>query len=170
MSLPDDATLVALCERMGSGDSDAAAEMWDAVSPWVYAALLRLLRDPEAAELLSRRTLVEMWRAAPLYDQHVGRPLLWALSMARSLGVEWLEERRRAHASGPATTPPSLAERAEAREASGHISAALDASGHRDHLEAAWFSHPIDESGAAVPNPATLDEPLRAFARALAEG
>lgn len=172
MALPDNDHLVALVQRMGDGDRDAAGELWDDIAPWIHAALLRMLRDEEAAELLTRRTVLEVWRAAPMYDQHVGRPLLWALAMARSLGIQWLEDERRSHRDGPALTAPSGIERQEARAPGSHVGSVLASlpPDTLELLEAAWFFHAVDEDGIRVPEPQSLDEPLRAFARTLAGG
>lgn len=170
MALPDNDHLIALVHQMGAGDRDAAGELWDAIAPWIHAALLRMLRDEEAAEILTRRTLVEMWRAAPLYDQHVGRPLLWALAMARNLGIQWLEDERRSHHDGPALVSPSAPERQGARDPENHVGSVLASLPPEtlELLEAAWFFHAVDEDEIRVPNPESLDEPLRAFSRALA--
>ena len=170
MTLPDNDELVALVERMAEGDQDAVGPLWDALSPWVHAALLRTVRDEDAAEVLSRRVLVEMWRVAPLWDQHVGRPLLWSLALARSLAVQWLDDRRRRREDGPATTPPTKAERAAARDASSIVGQALAAMDPADAalLEAAWCHQPVDEDGVRVADGSTLDGPLRAFAAHLA--
>lgn len=170
MTLPDNDALVALIERMAEGDQEAVGALWDAVSPWVHAALLRTLRDEDAAEVLSRRVVLEMWRVAPLWDQHVGRPLLWSLALARSLAVQWLDDRRRTREDGPATTPPTRAEREAARDAASMVGQALAAMdpAQAELLEAAWCHHPIDEDGIRVADGAALDGPLRAFAATLA--
>jgi RNA polymerase sigma-70 factor (ECF subfamily) len=172
VSLPDDDAMVQLVEAAGAGDRDALAGLWDGMAPWVHAALLRMLRDPEAAELLTRRTFVEIWRLAPLWDQHFGRPLLWALATARTLGSQWLDDARRRHAEGPATTAPTATERAQAREPGSQVGAALESLGPeaRDALEAAWFCHPVDEDGVRDVQPDVYGPALQAFARALAGG
>ena len=133
MNLPDNDTLVALVERMASGDAEALGELWDQVSPWVHAALLRMLRDEEAAELLTRATVIEMWRLAPMWDEHVGQPLLWAVANARNLGCQWLSGRRRGHEDGPATTAPSAELIRDARDPASQVGAALEALGEAGH-------------------------------------
>ena len=171
MQLPDNDELTALIERIGAGDREAFGSLFDAVGPWVHAALLRMLRDEEAAELLTRRTLVEIWKVAPLWDQHVGRPLLWALATARNLGVQWLDGERRRHAEGPATTPPTELERSEARSEPSQVGQALAALGDgRDALEAAWFRHPLEADGVKDVDPSVYGPALRDFARVLAGG
>ena len=172
MKLPDNDTLVTLVERMAIGDADALGELWDQVSPWVHAALLRMLRDEQAAELLTRRTVVEMWRLAPMWDHHVGRPLLWAMANARSLGSQWLSERRRGHQEGPATAVPSKELVLDAREPASQIGAALATLGEVGHdiLEAAWFSHPVAPETVRNPAPESFGPLLRDFNRALIGG
>lgn len=155
--LPDDDALVALVERMADGDRDAAGALFDAVGPWVHGALLRMLGDADAAELLTRRTVVEMWRAAPLWDRHVGRPLLWSLALARNLGVQWLDEQRRAHAEvgTPASDRP-----APGPGQVGRALASLDDE-TRARLEGGWYQ---DVDAPETP----LDPALRRWATVLA--
>jgi len=165
VNLPDDEQMIALIERVGAGDQAAMGELWDAVSPWVYGVLLRMLRDEEAAELLTRRTFVEIWQAAPLWDQHVGRPLLWSLAMARSLGEQWLAERRRAHRDDAG---PTMEERAAARDDHSQVGGVLASmGGEREVLEAAWFSYPADD-GARTPASSDFGPLIRRFAALLA--
>lgn len=172
VNLPDNDTLVALVERMASGDAEALGELWDQVSPWVHAALLRMLRDEEAAELLTRATVIEMWRLAPMWDEHVGQPLLWAVANARNLGCQWLSERRRGHEDGPATTAPSAELIRDARDPASQVGAALAALGEAGHdtLEATWFSHPIAPETVRNPDSESFGPLLRDFGRALTGG
>ena len=167
MQLPSDEQQVALIRAMADGDPEAVGRFATLVGPWVSAALRRMLDDDDAIRDLTDSTFLEIWQTAPLWDRHVGRPLLWALAIARAFAVELLDDRRRARIDGAGSEPPADPARDE-QSAVGAVLAA-DPDG-RAILEAAWFSHPVDATSTALPGADALTPPLESFSRRLRGG
>lgn len=86
-TLPPDAVLLPLVEAMAAGDREALRSFHEAAGPWVYGMLLRLCADEATGARVLARSFAELWRQAPLYDRHLGPPLLWALATARGLAL-----------------------------------------------------------------------------------
>ena len=169
MSLPSDETQVALIERIASGDAEAFAELFDLLAPYVVAALRRSVRDEQQADDLTVAVFSELWVMAPLWDRHVGRPLLWALALARSQANELKEGLRRAGASVRAIERPDDAEREAARAPRSQVGGVLSRleRGELDVLEGAWFGHPAEPGALALPDAEATSAALASFARAL---
>ena len=169
MSLPPDAQQVALIERIGAGDVEAFGELFDLLSPYVVAALRRSVRDEELTAELTVAVFQELWVMAPLWDRHVGRPLLWALALARSQANELKEGLRRAGETVPTIERPDDAERQAARAPASQVGSVLGALGPEDVevLEAAWFGHPAEPDTVRLPDDDRTAAALSRFARAL---
>ena len=167
MQLPSDDHQIALIGRIADGDADALGAFAEAVGPWVVAALERAVQDAELARDLTDRVFLEIWQTAPLWDRHVGRPLLWALAIGRAFAMEGLDERRRGRVEGPGSAPPDDPGRDEA-SLIGALLATIPP--HRDVLEATWFGHPASADVVALPDAAALTEALESFAARLSGG
>ena len=169
MHLPSDDQQVALMDRIASGDAAALGEFASVVGPWVVAALRRMLQDDEVVDALTDRTFLEIWQMAPLWDRHVGRPLLWSLAIARAFAVEVLDQRRRDRLSGPGAERP--ADPGAARDESCPVGALLTGDpATRDVLEAAWFSHPVAGDSIVLVDAELLGPALQSFGRRLIGG
>lgn len=92
--VPSDETLLPLIEAMAGGDRSVLPRFIELVGPWIHSAALRTTRSTVAAGVLVEQVLTEVWRTAPLYDRHLGRPMTWILAVARAHGADWLEKRR----------------------------------------------------------------------------
>ena len=169
MQLPSDEQQVALMDRIASGDSEALGELASLTGPWVVAALRRMVVEPDVVVSLTDRTYAEVWQMAPLWDRHVGRPVLWCLAIARAFAQEWLDERRRGRTPGPGASRP--ADPAAARDDTSPVGAVLaDDPAGRELLEAAWFSHPVADDSIVLPDAEALGPALVAFAQRLGGG
>lgn len=164
MNLPSDEQQIALMGRLADGDATALGELATLTGPWLVAALRRMVDDQEVVDTLTERVFLEVWQMAPLWDRHVGRPLLWVLAIGRAFALEWLDDRRRRRLPGPGSERPAD----PGRDASSPVGACLaqDPAG-RDILEAAWFSHPAADDSIVLPDGAALAPALTSFARRL---
>lgn len=94
-----------LLARIATEDEDALAELYDATGSRVYGLVLRILRDPGAAEEVTEDAFFQVWRQARRYDPARGRPLAWLLTIARSRALDHL---RRDDPALPHPEPVSL--------------------------------------------------------------
>jgi len=62
----------------------------------VYSLVLRMVRDPEAAQDLTQEVFVRVWRGMPTYCAAKGRLDSWILTIARNASLDELR-RREAH-------------------------------------------------------------------------
>ncbi len=92
-----DDELVELVGSMAQGDDTALAAFYDATSARIYGFVLRVVRDPSAAEDVTIDVYAQAFRQAESYDPRRGTPWGWLLNIARSRSIDRLRaERRRA--------------------------------------------------------------------------
>ena len=90
--------------RVGKGDAQAFAELYEQSSSLLYTLALRILNNrDEAAELL-QDVYIEVWRKAGNFDQKRGSPMAWLITMTRSRAID----RIRASTSRGRTVTDSL--------------------------------------------------------------
>lgn len=77
-----------LLRRVGLGDQDAFAELYDAFADRVYGTVLRIVRDPAQAEEVTQEVFVEVWRIAPRYDRTRGTVSAWVTTIAHRRAVD----------------------------------------------------------------------------------
>lgn len=92
--------LEALIDRIGEGDREAFAALYDATSAYVYGLLLEMLDDREKAEEVAQRVYTQVWRTAASFDGDRSSPLTWIAMIARSRAVDRIRsDRSRADAT-----------------------------------------------------------------------
>lgn len=84
----------ALICRIAAGDQAAMAELFDGTSGFVYALILRILKDPEDAAEVAHDVYVQVWRTAPRFDPSRGKPSTWILTVARTRAIDRLRAGR----------------------------------------------------------------------------
>jgi RNA polymerase sigma-70 factor, ECF subfamily len=80
--------LVELIQRVGRGDTDAFADLYDETSTLVYGMALSILQSPPLAAGLAQEVYAEAWQQAPHYDPSKANVLAWLLAMAHRHLVE----------------------------------------------------------------------------------
>ncbi len=70
--------------RVGLGDRDAFALLYERTRGAVYAMALSLLHDAHEAQDTAQDTFVRVWESAPAYRPQ-GSPMAWLLTIARNL-------------------------------------------------------------------------------------
>jgi RNA polymerase sigma-70 factor (ECF subfamily) len=89
-----------LISRIAEGDEEALAALYDRAGARIYGLLLRILRSPEQATVVTQEVFVEVWRQARRYDRSQGMVFAWVVAIAHERGIEC------AHAAaGPAPAP-----------------------------------------------------------------
>ena len=80
--------------RLGVGDMDAAAELYDRHSAQVLGLARRILRNDEEAEEVVQDVFSQAWRSAPRFDPSRGTVIGWLLIMTRTRAIDRLRARR----------------------------------------------------------------------------
>lgn len=92
-----DGPLERLLLRSGRGDTEAFAELYDALAPRVFGLVTCLVRDAAASEAITCEVFVEAWRRSSTYDPARASAAAWTLLLTHRLAV------RTRRLSAPAT-------------------------------------------------------------------
>lgn len=87
-AMSDEPNADELLERVGRGDQDAFAALYDRVAGEVFGVVRRVLRDPAQSEEVVQEVLLEVWRTAPRFDTSRGNARTWILKMAHRRAVD----------------------------------------------------------------------------------
>jgi len=80
-------------ERLARQDQQALEALYDRYSRAVYSLLLRIMREPAAAEELLQEAFLRLWRNARSYDVSRGSLGTWLLTVARNMAFDHLRSR-----------------------------------------------------------------------------
>lgn len=95
--LPDDASDVEvdsrtrsndLLLRIGDGDQQAFAELYDQIAPRVLGLIVRVLRDHAQSEEVTQEVFLEIWQTATRFDPNKGQAASWIMTMAHRRAVD----------------------------------------------------------------------------------
>lgn len=86
-----DRELDRLLLRVGQGDREAFARLYNLTRGAVYALALSLLRDAHEAQDVAQDVYVKVWESAPAYRPQ-GSPMAWLLTVARNLARSRLRQ------------------------------------------------------------------------------
>jgi RNA polymerase sigma-70 factor (ECF subfamily) len=99
MREPDSAVDVAaeieLLRRIGQGDRACFAQLYDRFSSAVFSAAYRIVNNQQAAEDVLQEVFLQVWEKAALYDPARGKPLTWAITLARNKAIDRLRATQR---------------------------------------------------------------------------
>ena len=79
-----------LLEQVAHGSKAAFAALYDETSPYVYGALLRLLRNPQWATDALQDCYIRVWQHADGYAAERGDPYGWLIGIARYRALDLL--------------------------------------------------------------------------------
>jgi RNA polymerase sigma-70 factor (ECF subfamily) len=77
-----------LLRRVGRGDRDAFADLYDLLASRVYGLIRQVVRDPAQAEEVTQEVFVEVWRNAARFDPGRGSGPRWVCALAHSRAVD----------------------------------------------------------------------------------
>lgn len=77
-----------LLARVGSGDREAFAALYDASASRVFGLVRRLVVDPAQAEEVTQDVYLEIWQTAPRFDPARGSALAWMFTLAHRRAVD----------------------------------------------------------------------------------
>ena len=83
-----------LLERVGQGDRDAFASLYEETRADVYGFALSLTRSKHEAEDVSHDVFLRVWSSAPRYVSS-GKPMAWILTITKNLSMSKLREQGR---------------------------------------------------------------------------
>lgn len=92
--MSDPAADAPILDRIGRGDADALALLYDRYAPRVLGLTTRILGDRDEAEDVLQEVFLQVWRA-PRFDPSRGAVLTWLLVLARSRAIDRLRSLRR---------------------------------------------------------------------------
>jgi len=79
-----------LWRRMERRDGRALAQLYDHYGRIVYALILRIVRNPAAAEDLVQETFLRVWNRAQSFDAQKGAVGPWLMTVARNRAIDYL--------------------------------------------------------------------------------
>lgn len=138
-----------IVRRVGSGDSDALAELYERYAGMLNALALRVVSDPADAEEVLQEAFLQVWNQATRYDPARSSVSTWLVLITRSRAIDRLRSRKvgdrtvaaARDESGDLHTSPSGARNVLMSERRGRLRAELDKipAEQREVLELAFF-------------------------------
>jgi RNA polymerase sigma-70 factor (ECF subfamily) len=86
--------LVGLIRQMAEGRQEALAKLYDETASGLNGLLLRILDFPQDAEEVLLDVYMKAWRNAGTYSPGRGTPRAWLFTMARSVAIDRVRQRR----------------------------------------------------------------------------
>lgn len=86
---------IALMRRMGQGDRESFAEFYRRFGRVLFSTIHRVLSSQEASEDVLQEVCLLIWEKAPAYDPTRGKPLTWAMMLARHRAIDRLRSLQR---------------------------------------------------------------------------
>ena len=77
-----------LIQRVATGDRDAFAELYDALSPRAFGLILRVLVDRAQSEEVLQEVFLEVWQSAARFTPKRGQGRSWVLTIAHRRAVD----------------------------------------------------------------------------------
>ena len=86
-----------LMRRIADGDRDAFASLYDQYSRPLFSLALRILNDQKEAEDVLQEVFVQIWEKAGQFDDRLGKPFTWSMTMTRNRAIDRLRSKQRQH-------------------------------------------------------------------------
>ena len=86
---------VELLHRIAAQDREALAEIYDQLAGVLFSMAVRMLSDGHDAEEVIQDVFVQVWQKAGSFDEALGAPLHWTLSITRNRCIDRLRARHR---------------------------------------------------------------------------
>src|SRR5262245_1429140 len=138
-----------LMRRVADGDRDAFASLYDQYARPLYSLALRILNDQKEAEDVLQEVFVQIWEKAGQFDDRLGKPFTWSMTMTRNRAIDRLRSKQRQHRLVEELTQDAVTEAAASPANTGiepgqaeHIRAAVNGlpEDQRKAIELAFFN------------------------------
>jgi RNA polymerase sigma-70 factor, ECF subfamily len=98
----NDDELINLIARCALRDQSALKQLFEQVSPYLNAIVLRILKSKELGNEVLQEAFLQIWNNASSYRPHLAKPLTWMASIARYRALDHLDkETRRSKQTSP---------------------------------------------------------------------
>lgn len=87
----DNSALAALIKKVGEGDPNAFAALYDSTSSLIFGLILRILTERTAAEEVLLDAYTQVWKESAYYDPENFMPLEWIITIARTRAIMRLD-------------------------------------------------------------------------------
>lgn len=84
-----------ILQRISAGDLEAFGAFYDRHSALLFGLLVKILRDYHDAEEVLQEAMAQIWERASSYDESLGKPLSWAIALARNKAIDRLRSSQR---------------------------------------------------------------------------
>jgi RNA polymerase sigma-70 factor (ECF subfamily) len=88
--------LVRLLGGIALHDQQAFKQLYDQVSPKLFAIALRILRDRGRAEEVLQDAFVNVWNSAASYNPSLAAPMTWLITIVRNRSLDYMRRIDRA--------------------------------------------------------------------------
>jgi RNA polymerase sigma factor (sigma-70 family) len=133
-------------DRLIAGDDDALGDCYDQYASFVYGLVLRVVRDPKAAEDITQDVFLGLWENPACFDPGKGALRTWLGTIAHRRAVDYVRReearRRRDHAvQSRVTATPDVEEMALALMTAERVREALESlpPEQREAIQLAYF-------------------------------
>lgn len=90
----DQSRIRTLLERISAGDAGAFTRLYDETSSYLFAVLLRMLRDREQASEALQDCYIRIWRRSTTYSPDRGDAAAWLVGIARYRAIDLIRSRQ----------------------------------------------------------------------------
>jgi len=138
----------ALLTRVAGGDRDAFAELYDLVSPRIFALIVRVVVDRAQSEEVLQDVFLEVWESASRFAPNRGQAKTWLFTIAHRRAVDRVRSAqsatnrdRRVGLQDQEARGEDPADQVELVIESRRVAAAMAAlpAAHREALELAYY-------------------------------
>jgi RNA polymerase sigma-70 factor (ECF subfamily) len=70
-----------LLDRVGAGDRDAFADLYDLTVPEIYGLIRRMVADERRSEAVTTAVYLDIWTAAPAFPRAGASPRAWLIGI-----------------------------------------------------------------------------------------
>jgi RNA polymerase sigma-70 factor (ECF subfamily) len=84
-----------LIGRIGTGDEEAFAELYDRFSPGLFSMVMKMTGDEAETEDVLQDAFSHIWRKAASYDGNRSAPFTWAVMVTRNKCIDRMRVRQR---------------------------------------------------------------------------
>jgi RNA polymerase sigma-70 factor (ECF subfamily) len=86
---------VELLRRIADGDRSAFSDFYDQYSGLLFSIAIKVLNDSKEAEDVLQEVFMQIWNKADAYDQLLGKPASWAVTLTRNKAIDRIRASQR---------------------------------------------------------------------------